>query len=153
VGQKYVGRDAILEAVAEMEPGTRFTETDDIGRKHRLMVVFGGRVLFDNGSGDVGIYDGVDEDASIEVTHTSTAVTNVFASRVTATKNPVNPILASYRRAEKDPAGYVRGGDVTKIWDWPTGATPDQIVHAQKVLIRLVIMRANQSAAGAKGTR
>lgn len=42
----------LAERVEALPVGTQFTETDDIGRTHRMMRVFGGRCLIDNGNHD-----------------------------------------------------------------------------------------------------
>lgn len=61
--------------------------------------------------------------------------------------NPTNPALAALREARNDPAGYVKSGDVSKI-DIPMGdATPEQIAHALKVLIRRDRLRLVMGAA------
>lgn len=61
------GRDAIIEAVAALPPGSIFVETDDIGRRHRFITTWSGNVVIDNGAFIVGRYTNIDETASIVI--------------------------------------------------------------------------------------
>lgn len=61
------GRDAIIEAVAALPPGSIFVETDGIGRRHRFITVWGGNVVIDNGAYVVTRYTGIEETASVVI--------------------------------------------------------------------------------------
>jgi hypothetical protein len=101
---------SLAETVERMQPGTRFTETDDLGRKHRLMRVFNG-VIFDNGGGDRPVHyaESFANGYSIEVTHRPLA-TAVDAAEVERTAR-------AWRPHAFEPADYTAGGvyDLEKL--------------------------------------
>jgi hypothetical protein len=94
---------SVAEQVERMEPGTRFVETDAIGRKHTMMRVFSG-VVFDNGGGARPVHYGesAEDGATIEVTH------RPLATQVTDAE--VERTARAWRPDAFGPSDYTRGG-------------------------------------------
>lgn len=84
----------LAERVENMPVGTRFTETDDLGRKHYFMRVFNGVVIDNGGAGHPFTYGDTYEDGySIEITHTS--IPALEASRECSTPSVLSALNIS----------------------------------------------------------